>query len=1332
MSRLVARAEGWEKAYEAFQNINFAAFDYNTVKQSMLDYVKLYFPESFNDFIETSEFVAILELFAYLAELVAYRLDVNAHENFLSTAQRKDSVLRLAKLISYKASRNSCARGLVKMVSISTSEHLYDNAGFDLSGQFVRWNDRNNQNWKEQFLLVLNRVMEQPFGSVKPSDRKQVDNVLFELYSLNNNTIDGGIFPYVANVSNKSYPMELVPVIMDQSGPRERRPEKGAKFTLLYGNDGLGDGSMTTGFFMLTKQGTLQRTSAVFDGITPNQTYNIPIVNINDTDVWVNHIDPLTGLVMDESSLLTGQKRNSQLGRSGEWDEVDLSNAQNIVFNTHPNRKKYEIETLNNDAIRIIFGDGEFADVPSGLFEFWVRSSANEDIVIPRSSVVEQTASFTYQDDIGRTQTCTFTFSLTANLTNSAASEDIEHVRNMAPSVYYTQDRMVNGRDYNQFMLQDPSILKLRSVNRTFAGDSKYISWHDPSTTYENAKMFGDDLTLYFKNDYATEVIDGWEDLIGTYLEPKLAQMEVVNRLVNEGAFRSATGQLTVSRVRTTFTDTERNRMISILTAADTETSDITMFLYYNLEDATWEPERLALVSIPDNYIGYPMFMVSQSPQDPSKLVLQYAITNLIANSGDMKFWNTNLGERTITYDTLRSNGDWITVLKANDNRIINLDKDRGIVKLERNLSQNWNFEVLGQDVYPSGLSDAGLRNIHELIVTPQDVNKDGVADYQTVDMPTSEIFDVKITIPKDVIGNVLMPINWVKGSSQQSTLTCSQQLTVATEQQQVVYINKWMYRLGLNTLLTFVNGVYQSSRSVTERNTSSIQFTDSSTLYEGDHVELINISNGSIRNNIANFVLKQTEVPVDGILTLGFTYQPGKNTLLLFVNGIKQLEGRDYDEISSTQIRLRSPAEVYFTSGVIAYDSLGVPHQVVEITAVDLTVAHSNNVGYTRQIAVSDTSDLVISLPITYVPGTNSLLVFVNGVKQPVGSVNGYEELTSTTIILHAGTEPLHTNDLIEVYVVLDPNSFNLTLSDDLIVNTRGGSVVEDIQAQPGTPINVLTVLSNPSGMDIIIKEYAYFERSTPFDKWVSREPTKENIRLWIRDNLLYGANSNQSLWKRERGRYGINFAWLHRTPRYHLIDPSPSNIIDTFIVSRGYYLDVRKWLEGRTTIVPTPPTPNELRSTYGYMLDNKMISDTVILHPGKFKLIFGDKAQQALQAKLKVIRASTKLLTDNQLKTRIVSIVREYFDVAKWEFGETFYFTELATAIHAQLSTEIDSVVLVPVSSNNQFGDLFQVVVREDEIIYPDIDIDDIDIVGAYTASNIRLTPDITTLIR
>jgi hypothetical protein len=220
-----------------------------------------------------------------------------------------------------------------------------------------------------------------------------------------------------------------------------------------------------------------------------------------------------------------------------------------------------------------------------------------------------------------------------------------------------------------------------------------------------------------------------------------------------------------------------------------------------------------------------------------------------------------------------------------------------------------------------------------------------------------------------------------------------------------------------------------------------------------------------------------------------------------------------------------------------------------------------------------------------------------------------------------------------------------------------------------------------------------------------------------------LLDVTAGTTLWKREEGRSGLNFAWFHYSPRYHLVDPSPSNIIDSFIITKGYYLALKRWLEDPLALRPALPTPLDLRTSYGYLIDNKMISDTVVLHPGKIKLLFGSRASAPLQATFKVIRSNVRTLTDNQIKTTIVTTVRNFFDVTSWEFGETFFFTELSAAIHNALPTEISSVVLVPTLAEDQFGDLFQVLAREDEIFYPDITVDDIEIVSGYTATNLRL---------
>ena len=133
-------------------------------------------------------------------------------------------------------------------------------------------------------------------------------------------------------------------------------------------------------------------------------------------------------------------------------------------------------------------------------------------------------------------------------------------------------------------------------------------------------------------------------------------------------------------------------------------------------------------------------------------------------------------------------------------------------------------------------------------------------------------------------------------------------------------------------------------------------------------------------------------------------------------------------------------------------------------------------------------------------------------------------------------------------------------------------------------------------------------------------------------------------------------------------------------------------------------------------------MISDTIILHSGTFKYLFGANAMPELQATIKVVRSPNTSSTDNQIKVKIVEVVKAFFDINLWEFGETFYFTEMAAAIHASLPTEIETVVLVPISSQNFFGDMFQVNSREDELFLPSLTVSDIEIVTSLNRLNIR----------
>jgi hypothetical protein len=133
-------------------------------------------------------------------------------------------------------------------------------------------------------------------------------------------------------------------------------------------------------------------------------------------------------------------------------------------------------------------------------------------------------------------------------------------------------------------------------------------------------------------------------------------------------------------------------------------------------------------------------------------------------------------------------------------------------------------------------------------------------------------------------------------------------------------------------------------------------------------------------------------------------------------------------------------------------------------------------------------------------------------------------------------------------------------------------------------------------------------------------------------------------------------------------------------------------------------------------------MLSDTVVLHPGKLRLLFGGLAEAQLRAKFKVVRAQSATLTNERIKEEILNVINTFFDIDGWDFGDTFYATELISLIHQRLPADVASVVLVPVYSTNSFGSLFTVESGVDEILQSAAELGDIIVVEALTPTVIR----------
>jgi hypothetical protein len=194
---------------------------------------------------------------------------------------------------------------------------------------------------------------------------------------------------------------------------------------------------------------------------------------------------------------------------------------------------------------------------------------------------------------------------------------------------------------------------------------------------------------------------------------------------------------------------------------------------------------------------------------------------------------------------------------------------------------------------------------------------------------------------------------------------------------------------------------------------------------------------------------------------------------------------------------------------------------------------------------------------------------------------------------------------------------------------------------------------------------------------------------------------------------------------PSRSRIDPTPVNIIDLYVLTASYTNNYINWLRDLTGTVTAPiaPTSSSLETDYGQLDGYKAVSDTIIYNPAKFKPLFGAKADPLLQAKFQVVKNPAVGLTDNEIKTQVINAINLYFDPNNWDFGDTFYFSELAAYLHAKLAPNIASIVVVPASNSQVFGNYFQINALPWEIITNAATVNDIDIVSAVTASQLNI---------
>jgi len=1113
--------QDWKKIYQTFKNADFKSYDFENIRRVIVQYIREKYPEDFNDYIESSEYVALIDAIAFMGQSLAFRIDLASRENFIELAETKESVLRLARLLSYNAKRNIPASGLLKFDTVSTTDDVLDTKGNNLSGQVIIWNDSTNPDWFEQFTAILNSAMVNNVEFGRSEGVQDIQGIRTEQYRFDSRFSDVAVFNFDKTVSSRRTSFEIVSTsFIGKDFIYEEPPRVGNKMGFVYKQDGQGPGSINTGFFLMMKQGTIEVTDFIIDLPTVNEVINVDVANINETDVWLFSLD-------------------SQNQQFQEWNKVDSLLGNNITYNSISAdiRNIYNILTKDQDRIDLVFSDGIYGNLPQGAFRLFYRVSNGLSYVINPSEMRGINIVIPYLNQQGVAHELTISLSAKNTISNAAASESIDNIRTRAPAFYYLQNRMVTAEDYNLAPLTtSQDIIKVKSLNRISSGISRNLDILDPTGKYSGVNVFADDGVIYkkpFENKITFKYRNRFEviNFIKSQIEPVITAEEVYNFYISNYTkilFSLAEGISTDWVQITEDINQSTGYFINSLDQSLLKTG-----IYTNNTLKFLLPGALIKFIPPQNKAFKRGKIVDSDLNDPEQT--DYIWTKVIQIVGD----GTNAG--------------------------------RGVLP-------NGQGPVIFNEIVPTGA--IAFRIVPRFITN------------------LSDSFEAEMV--NLITGNFNFGIRFDQNDSSWKIITAA--------------------NLDL--------------------------FNDFSLGTAGD------ISNTNLdRSWLISFERKFDEYVITS-RGLDYIFRSIKQNRFYFDKNQKIFDPRTGKSIKD-QIRI-----------------LGI------------------NTG----------KDLISSLK------SDKVFTIYDSIKFD----DGYADASEVKITFI---------DSDDDGVIDNPDSFEQIVGEDL--DLQYVFFRKDLDAEGY--INFLyypnindEILIFRSENDIDIKDYQdgqlfYFyseleNRMKFLDKSTQSLITDNDFRAYL-------------------GRADLKFQYRHNANSDRRIDPSVSNIIDVYLLTKTYDNAYREFLKG-TAEEPELPSEQDLRVSYGERLGSiKSISDEIIFHPVKYKILFGNKVAPELRSRFKVVKNPDKPVNDNNLKVRIISAINDFFAVENWDFGDRFYLAELVTYILNQVAPDISNIVIVPVQNQQIFGNLFEIQSDSDEIFINGATVDDIEIVTAITVDEVSL---------
>ena len=91
------------------KSVNYLNKDFNDFRNNLIEFAKVYFPNTYNDFNEASPGMMFIEMAAYVGDVLSYYIDSTFRESLLAYAEEKRNIYNIAQSFGYKPKVTSAA-----------------------------------------------------------------------------------------------------------------------------------------------------------------------------------------------------------------------------------------------------------------------------------------------------------------------------------------------------------------------------------------------------------------------------------------------------------------------------------------------------------------------------------------------------------------------------------------------------------------------------------------------------------------------------------------------------------------------------------------------------------------------------------------------------------------------------------------------------------------------------------------------------------------------------------------------------------------------------------------------------------------------------------------------------------------------------------------------------------------------------------------------------------------------------------------------------------------------------------------------------------------------